>query len=331
MRIGDRMRRVLMLSAAASLAVASAPAVSAADRGWPEKPIRIIVPGGVGGVTDIRARWLAERLAPALRVPVIVDNKPGAGGNIGTELAARSAPDGYTLVIVHQGTMAMNPHLYARTGYDPLADFVPVTRLGVGPLVLVVHPAVPAQTVGELVAVAKSRPGQLTFGSPGVGTPPYIAGELFKHKAGIDITHVPYRGGGQETNDLVAGHINMSIEGTHVLLPFIRAGRLRALAVTGAQRSPILPEVPTMIEAGVSGYDYQGWVGIAAPAGTPAPIVDRLYREIAAITATPDAREWFAASGLEPGGESPQVFGAIIRREYVEWGAIIRASGIKAE
>jgi tripartite-type tricarboxylate transporter receptor subunit TctC len=331
MEIGDSMERVVALLVAAVFAGVPARAATAADHAWPEKPIRIVVPGGVGGVTDIRARWLANRLARALGQPVIVDNKPGAGGNIGTELAARSAPDGYTLAIVHQGTMTMNPHLYARTGYDPLSDFVPITRVGVGPLVLVVHPSIPARTVGELIALAKTRPGQLSFGSPGTGTPPFMAGELFKHKAGIDITHVPYRGGGQETNDLVAGHISMSIEGTNVLLPFIRAGKLRALAVTSAHRSPILPDVPTMIEAGVPGYEYQGWVGLAAPAGTPAPIVDRLYREIAAILATPEAREWFAGWGLEPGGESPQVFSAIIRREYVEWGAVIRAAGIKAE
>jgi len=325
------MRRLIVLLCAAIVGAGLASAEIAADHGWPDKPIRLVVPGGVGGVTDVRARWLAEQLGPALHQPVIVENRPGAGGNIGTELAAHSAPDGYTLVIVHQGTMAMNPHLYARTGYDPLADFVPITRIGVGPLVLAVNPAVPARTVGELVALAKAKPGQLTFGSPGVGTPPHIAGELFKRMAGIDITHVAYRGGGREETDLVAGHISMSIEGTNVQLPFIRSGKLRALAVTTAHRSPALPGVPTMGEAGVPGYDYQGWVGIAAPARTPAPIIDRLYREIAAILATPGAREWFAAYGLEPGGESPRAFADLIRNEYAKWGKVIRDAGIKAE
>jgi len=325
------MRRLIILLCAAIVGAGLASAEIAADHGWPDKPIRLVVAGGVGGVTDVRARWLAEQLGPALHQPVIVENKPGAGGNIGTELAAHSAPDGYTLVIVHQGTMAMNPHLYARTGYDPLADFVPITRIGVGPLVLAVNPAVPARTVGELVALAKAKPGQLTFGSPGVGTPPHIAGELFKRMAGIDITHVAYRGGGREETDLVAGHISMSIEGTNVQLPFVRSGKLRALAVTTTQRSPALPGVPTMGEAGVPGYDFQGWVGIAVPARTPAPIVDRLYREIAAILARPETREWFAAYGLEPGGESPRAFADLIRSEYAKWGKVIRDAGIKAE
>ena len=325
------MRQIIVLLCAAIVGAGVSSAEIAAFHAWPDKPIRIVVPGGVGGVTDIRARWLAERLGHALHQPVIVENKPGAGGNIGTELAARSSPDGYTLVIVHQGTMTMNPHVYARTGYDPLTDFIPITRLGVGPLVLAVNPAVPAHTVSELVSLAKARPGQLTFGSPGVGTPPHIAGELFKRMAGIDITHVAYRGGGQEETDLIAGHISMSIEGTNVQLPWIRSGKLRALAVTTAHRSPALPGVPTMSEAGVPGYDFQGWVGIAAPAGTPAPVIDRLYREIAAILASQEAREWFAGYGLEPGGESPSAFAALIRTEYAKWGNTIRDARIKAE
>ena len=325
------MRRLIILLCAAIVGAGLASAEIAADHGWPDKPIRLVVPGGVGGVIDTRARWLADRLGTALRQPVIVENKSGAGGNIGMELAARSAPDGYTLVIVHQGTMTMSPHLYARHGYDPLLDFVPITRIGVGPLILAVNPAVPARTVSELVALAKSKPGELTFGSPGIGTPPHIAGELFKHMAGIDITHVAYRGGGQEETDLVAGHISMSIEGTTIQLPFIRSGKLRALAVTTARRSPALPDVPTMAEAGVSGYDFEGWVGIAAPARTPKPVIDRLYREIAAILAAPESREWFAGFGLEPGGEPPSAFADLIRSEHTKWGKVIRDTGIKAE
>jgi tripartite-type tricarboxylate transporter receptor subunit TctC len=325
------MPREIVLLFTAIVGASLASAEIAADRAWPEKPIRIVVPGGVGGVIDVRARWLAERLGPALHQPVIVDNKPGAGGNIGTELAARSAPDGYTLVIVHQGTMTMNPHLYARTGYDPFTDFIPITRLGVGPLVLAVNPAVPAHTVSELVSLAKAQPGRLSFGSPGVGTPPHIAGELFKRMAGIDITHVAYRSGGQEESDLIAGHISMSIEGTNVQLPWIRSGKLRALAVTTAHRSPALPGVPTMAEAGVPGYNFQGWVGIAAPARTPAPVVDRLYREISVILASQEAREWFSEYGLEPGAESPTDFAELVRDEYVKWGKTIRDAGIKAE
>ena len=308
-----------------------ASAGEASVHAWPDRPVHVIVPAGVGGVADTRARWLADRLAPMLNQAVIVENRPGAGGNIGMHLAAHSAPDGYTLVIVHQGTMTMNPHLYAQPGYDALVDFVPVTRVGVGPLVLAVSPDVPARTVRELVALAEAKPGQLTFGSPGVGTPPYMASELFKHMAHIDITHVPYRSGGQAAADVVAGHVTMSIDGTNVQLPLIRAGKLRALAVTGPHRIPALPGVPTLAEAGISGYRFEGWVGLAVPAGTPASIVDRLYRDVATVLASSEAHEWLEGFGLEPGAESPAAFSELIREEHAKWGNIIRDSGIRAE
>jgi len=304
---------------------------TAAEASWPTKPIHLIVPGGVGGVTDIRARWLAEHLAPVLGQSIIVENKPGAGGNIGTEIGARSAPDGYTLIIIHQGTMTINPHVYSHLGYDPIADFAPITHLGVGPLLLAVNPDVPATTVGELVQLAKAKPGQLNFGSPGTGTPPHLAAELFKRAAGIDTVHVPYKGGGQAVSDLIAGHISYSIEGLTVQLPYVKAGRLRPLAVTGSRRVASLPDIPTMAEAGVPGYEFQGWVGIAAPAATPKPIVARLYREISAILATAEAREWFAAFGADPGADPPDVFAASIRAEHAKWGRVIREAGIKLE
>ncbi len=298
---------------------------------WPAKPVHILVPGGAGGVTDIRARWLAERLAPLLGQSVIVENKPGAGGNLGMEMGARSAPDGYTLTIIHQGVMTVNPHLYSRTGYDPLADFAPITYLGVGPLLLAVHPKVPATTVAELVQLAKAKPGQLSFGSPGVGTPPYLAGELFKRTAGIDTVHVPYKGGGQAVSDLLAGHLSYSIEGLTVQLPQVKAGRLRALAVTGPKRVASLPDVPTMAEAGFAGAEFQGWVGIAVPAATPKTIVARLYRDISGILETSEARAWFGEAGADARTDPPEVFSATIRAEYAKWGKVIRESGIKIE
>jgi len=233
--------------AAAVIAVSqSSTHALAAEAAWPSRPIRLIVPGGPGGVIDLRARWLAERLAQRLRQSVYVEDVPGAGGNIGTAQAARARPDGYTLAIVHQGTMAINPHLYSHPGYDALADFVAITRVGIGPLVLAVQPLLPARSVAELVALAKAKPGQLSFGSPGIGTPPHMAGELFKRMAAIDLTHVPYRGGGQAVSDLIGGQISMSIEGMNVQLPFVRSGQIRALAVTGRERSPALPDVPTV-------------------------------------------------------------------------------------
>ena len=325
------MNRIMVLVACGLIAAGPRLSVASESASWPAKPIHIIVPGGVGGVTDIRARWLADHLAPRLGQSIIVENRPGAGGNIGTEMGARSAPDGYTLTIIHQGTMAFNAHLYSRLGYDPIADFAPITHIGVGPLLLAVHADLPVTTVAELVKLAKAKPGQLSFGSPGIGTPPHLAGELFKHMTGIDTVHVPYQGGGKEVSDLIGGHITYSIEGMNLQLPFVKAGRLRALAVTGTRRVASLPDVPTMAEAGVSGYEFQGWVGIAAPAATPKPIIAKLYKEISAIYATAEAQEWFAEYGAEPGGDPPDMFAASIRAEHTKWGPIIRQLGIRVE
>jgi tripartite-type tricarboxylate transporter receptor subunit TctC len=298
---------------------------------WPSKPIRIIVPGGPGGVVDIRARWLAERLSSSLRQSVVVENRAGAGGNLGTVVGVRSPPDGYTLVMVHIGTMAINPHLYANPGYDPLTDLALITRLGVGPQALAVHKDVPARSVEELLALARMRPGELTFVSPGVGTPGHLAASLLMHRTGIRATHVPYKGGGQAVQDLIAGHVTFTIEGLTLLRPFIQDGRLRALAVTTAQRAKSMPDVPTMAEAGVPGYELTAWAGIAAPAGTPRPIIDRLYDEIGTIAATADARAWFESSGVDAGLESPDAFTALVRANYSQFGEVIRTMGIKAE
>ena len=330
MHRANTMNRLMALLAFSLLATLDLPA-AADETPWPAKPVRILVPGGAGGVTDIRARWLAERLAPRIGQSVIVENKPGAGGNLGMEMGARSAPDGYTLIIIHQGVMTVNPHLYSRPGYDPLADFAPITQLGVGPLLLAVHPDVLANSVAELVQLAKAKPGQLNFGSPGIGTPPHLAGELFKRAAGIDTVHVPYKGGGQAVSDLIAGHISYSIEGLTVQLPQVKAGRLRALAVTSPQRVASLPDVPTMAEAGLAGAEFQGWVGIAAPAATPKTIVARLYRDISGILATAEARAWFAEFGADARADPPDVFAAAIRAEHAKWGRVIREAGIKLE
>ncbi len=324
------MKRLLTLLAAALFAACTIPA-NAQDAPWPSKPVKLIVPGGTGGVVDIRARWLAERLAPALGQAVVVENRAGAGGNIGMESAARSAPDGYTLVMIHQGIMTITPHLYAKLPFDPLADFVPITRVGMGPLLLVVNPALPVKSAQELVALAKSQPGRLSYGSPGIGTPPHLAGELFRRVAGIDVIHVPFKGGGQAVSDLIGGHVNFSIEGLTVTQPQVKNGRLRALAVTGPRRVASLPDVPTLAEAGLPGYEFQGWVGLAAPSGTPRAIVDRVHKEVAAILNAAEGRAWLAEAGAEPGTDAPDVFAAAIRAEHAKWGPIIRDAGIKAE
>ena len=306
----------------------SAPALA---QTYPSKPVRLIVPGLPGAATDIRARWIAEKLSPMLGQPIIVDNRAGAGGAIGTEAAAKSAADGYTILLVHQGTMAVNPHVYAKLGYDPLIDFAPITRLSLGPLLLAVNASLPVQSVADLVRLAKQKPGQINFGSPGNGTPPHLAGELFKHMAGIDVTHIPYKGGAQALTDLVAGQIAFSMDNLAVQLPQVKAGRIRAIATTGAQRIAALPEVPTVAEAGVPDYEYLAWMGIAAPAATPRAIVARLNFDIVTILSTPAAHDWLSAQGNVPGGDTPEQFAAFIKSEHAKLGRIVREAGIKAD
>ena len=310
--------------------VTALPRAFAQDGAWPSKPLRLIV-GGVGSVTDIRARWLAQRLGRALAQPVLVENIGGAGGSLGVETAARSAPDGYTLVFVHQGTQAINPHLYARLGYDAQKDFAPITRCGVGPLLLAVRTETPIGSLRELLSQAKAKPGAMSYGSPGIGTPPHLASELLKRSAGIEATHVPYKGGGPLLADLLGGQITWSFDGPTAQMPHVRSGRLRALAVSGAQRLPSLPDVPTVAESGVPGYEFEGWTGVAVPAATPKPVVARLHAEIAKLLSTTEARDWFASLGAEPGLQSPEEFAAYIRAEHAKWGQVIRDAGIKLE
>jgi tripartite-type tricarboxylate transporter receptor subunit TctC len=313
---------VIALILAAGAARAQAP--------WPAKPIRVIVPGGAGGVVDLRARWVTERLARSLGQPLLVEPQPGAGGRIGTETAIRSAPDGYTLLVTHQGTVAVQPHLF-RLAYDPLAQLEHVTSFGAGVLVLAVHPSVQATTVRELIALARSASPALSFASPGIGTPPHLAAELFRHMAGLPGLHVPYKGGGQAASDLVGGHVAWAMDGLTVLQPHVKAGRLRALAVTGTRRIAAMPDVATVAEAGVPGYEYVGWVGLAAPLGTPKPVLERLQRESAAILAQPEAAEYFGPLGVEPGGAPSEQFTAFVHAEHAKWGKVIRDAGIKAE
>jgi tripartite-type tricarboxylate transporter receptor subunit TctC len=318
------------LSMMAVAATIAAPRWVRAAEAWPNRPLRIVT-GGAGGVPDIRARWLAERLAVAFGQPVVVENNGAAGGNVGAEQVARSAPDGYTLLLIHQGTAAVNPHLYAHAGYNPLTDFAPITRFGVGSLLLSVHPSVPATSVRELIALAKAKPGALNYGSPGNGTPPHLAAELFKRSAGFEATHVPFKGSGGMMQAMLGGHVQYCLEGLTAQLPHVRAGSLRALAISGPQRSHVLPDVPTIAEAGVPGYEYVGWTGVAAPAATPRAIVERLQAEIAKIAATDEARNWFASSGAEPGVQSPQDFAEFIRADHTRLGKLIRDAGIHVD
>jgi tripartite-type tricarboxylate transporter receptor subunit TctC len=321
----------LLLAVVVLLFTTTTFANQATEANWPSKPIKLVVPAAAGGVPDIRARWLAERISPLLGQPVWIENKPGAGGNIAMENVARSAPDGYTLIGIHLGTMAFNPFIYERVGYDPIKDFIPITRNGVGPLVLTTSAKAPINTLQELVQLAKAKPGQLSFGASGIGSPPHMGIELFRRSARIDVINVPYQSGTQVMTDLIGGQITFSMEGMPLAMPNVRAGRIRPLAVTGRTRMPSLPNVPTLIESGYPDCEFYGWTGIAAPAGTPKAIIDKLYAAMSKVLNSDEARQWYAAVDNEPGGDTPEATAAIIRSEYARWGKVIKEAVIKAE
>ncbi len=303
----------------------------AAAESYPSKPIRIIVTGTPGGPPDLLTRWLAARLAPALGGAIVVENRPGAGGNIAMQAAARSAPDGYTLVVAGQGPFALNPHMYANPRYNPIGDFAPITQIERGALLLAVNPEVPVHSVAELIALANKKPGELNYGSPGTGTPPHLASELFNRSANVKVMHVPYAGAPAAMVDLIAGRLTFTFGTVNVQLPQVKAGKIRALAVTSPMRLEALPEIPTVAESGLPGFEYIGWLGIAAPAGTPESIIGRLQREIAVILLADEARKYFASYGREPVASTPAAFAAFIRAEYAKWGQVIGDSNIKAE
>jgi tripartite-type tricarboxylate transporter receptor subunit TctC len=274
---------------------------------------------------------VAEQLGGTLDRVVIVDNKPGAGGNIGMEAAAKSAPDGRTLVIVDVGTLAQNPHIYERPGYNALTDFMPVIGLMEAALVLAVPALSPARTISDLVALAQASPGKLSYGSPGIATPPHLAGELFLRAARIEVVHVPYKGAPPAIQDLVAGRLDYVIDSAALLQPLVAAGKLRALAVTGATRLEAMPDVPTVAEAALPSVTYLSWMGVAAPAGTPAVLVERLNRDLARTLATETARQWFRDQGGTVLAGTPADFGKRIKADYERWGEVIRAARIKAQ
>jgi tripartite-type tricarboxylate transporter receptor subunit TctC len=319
------------ISRIAVFALCAALASGVAAESYPSKPIRIIVTGTPGGPPDLLTRWLSERLSPALRVAIVVENRPGAGGNVAMRATARSAPDGYTLVVAGQGPFALNPHIYANPGYAPIGDFVPITQIERGALLLAVSPEVPVHTVAQLIALANRKPGELNYGSPGTGTPPHLASELFIRSANLNVVHVPYAGAQATMLDLIAGRLTFTFGTVNVQLPQVKAGKIRALAVTSLTRLEALPDIPTVAESGLPGFEYSGWLGIAAPFGTPEPIIERLQREIAVILLTDEARKYFASYGREPVASTPAVFAAFIRTEHAKWGPVIRDLKIKAE
>lgn len=309
-----------------AIAAAALPAASRAAE-YPNKPIRLIVPFAPGGPMDIMSRALGERLTTILGQQVVVDNRGGAGGSIGAEIVARSAADGYTLLTGHIGTHAINVSLYRKLGYDPVKDFAPVSMIATLPLGLFVNVSVPAKSAGELISLAKSKPGQVNFASAGSGGPTHMAGEMFKAMAGIDIVHVPYKGNAAALGDLVAGRVQMMFSNLLTATPHVKSGKLRAIAISSARRSPQAPDLPTIAESGVPGYDLTPWYGVFAPAGTPKAIVTRLNREVGQILKAPDMKERFRTQGVDLVSSTPEEFAALIRREIPKWREVVKKSG----
>jgi tripartite-type tricarboxylate transporter receptor subunit TctC len=301
----------------------------AAAQPYPNRPIRIVAPFPAGGGLDLVSRALGQRLSATLGQSIIIDNRAGADGMIGTEQVARATPDGYTLLISSTGPMVINPALNLKMPYDTLRDFAPITLVVVQPLCLVVHPSLPVKSVKELVALAKARPGQLNYGSGGIGNGAHLAGELFKTATGTDIVHIPYKGAAPAVVDLLAGQVHMMLNSIPVLLPHIRAAKLRALAVGNRSRMTILPEVPTMHEAGVAKFDANSWYGFFAPAGTPKEIVSRLNAESAKILRGQEMRDFLSPQGAEPIGNSPEEFSAHIKAELAKWAQAVKAADVK--
>lgn len=303
---------------------------AAAQDPWPAKPIRFILPFPPGGGTDILGRLIAERLSANLGQPVVAENRGGAGGNVGAEAAARAAPDGYTIVLVAP-SLAISPSLYLKLNYDPVRDFAPVSLVATVPNVMITHPSVPAQTLQEFIALAKAKPEALNFGSGGNGTSNHLAGELFNIATGAKLTHIPYKGVNLAMNGVLAGEVHLVFIGIPAPAPHIKAGRLRALAIVAAERSPALPEVPTAAEAGLPNFEVTTWYGILAPAGTPRPIVMRLNAELVKIMQAPDLKERLAAMATDPKTSTPEEFAAYIRQEKAKWAEVVRKAGLKAE
>jgi len=307
-------------------------AVSVASaQSWPSKPIRWVVPFAPGGTTDILARTIGEKLTIALGKPVIVENNPGAGGGVGAVQTAKAAPDGYTIMGGTISTHAINASLYKALPYDPVKDVAPITLIARVPNLLVVNPDVPAKNVRELIALMKANPGKYSFASSGNGTSQHLSGELFKSMAGVDMQHIPYKGSPPALQDVVSGQVTMTFDNITTAWPLAKAGKLRALAVTTARRSPIAPDVPTLAEAGLAGYEIGSWQGVFAPAGTPADIVKRLNVEIVKILRSPETVAKLAGLGLDPVGSDPKTFADFIASENVKWAKVVKASGAKLE
>lgn len=316
----------------AMIVVSCALAAGAAfAQSYPGKAVRIVVPQLPGGGNDTIARMVGQKLTPALKQQVVVDNRPGAGGMIAADLVAKSPPDGYTLLLSNVATMAIIPNIQKKVPYDPIRDFEPVSLVATAPMLVVVHPSLPVTTIKQLIALAKAKPGQLNYASNGVGSSTHLATEMFNMMAGTKMVHVPYKGLSAAATDLLSGQVQVMFSSAVAMMPQVKAGRLRAIAMTGARRSPAIPEVPTVAEAGVKDYETGSWYGISAPAGTARPIIDQLSREIAALVKLPDVIERLTFEGVIPVGSSSAEYAAHIKREFAHVAQVVKASGAKFE
>ena len=314
----------------AGLAVALLP-LPAAAQAYPDKPIRVIVPVPAGGTPDVVARMVAPGLSGLLGQQLVIDNRGGAGALIGTELAARAVPDGYTLFFSSPGSLTILPHLHKKIAYDPIKDFAPVSLVCIGPFLLITHPAVPVRTVKDLIALANAEPGKLNYASAGNGTPNHLAMELFKSMAGVNITHVPYKGAPQAVTDLIGGSVELMFNSIPPALPHIRSGRLKLLAVASVRRSAQLPEVPTVSETGVPGFEAITWFGLLVPAKTPKQIVARLHELVVKVVRAPEMKSQFETLGYDAVGGSPEEFNAFIRAEFEKYAKVVKLSGAKVD
>ena len=300
-------------------------------QGWPSRPIHIVAPSTPGDAPDVIARIVADKLSSALGKEVVVDNKPGAGGVVGSEFVAKAAPDGYTLIMGNAGSHGINAAVYSKLPYDIQRDFAPVSQIAVAPNIFVINPSIPAKTVQEFIAYAKGRPGQLGYASGGNGSSSHMSMELFKSMTGVDLIHVPYKGSSPALTDVVSGQDAAMFVNMPPAVPLVKAGKLRALAVTTLTRSPLMPEVPTVSESGLGGYETVAWFGVLAPAGTPKDIVNRLSAELATIARSPEMRERLSSLGAEPVGGTPEAFAAVIARDIAKWTALSKSVGIKVD
>ena len=312
------------------IALAFITASSATAQTYPARPVTMVVPFAPGGPNDIIVRLVAQKLTETWGQPFVVENRPGAGGNIGTDFVAKAAPDGYTLLSVGPGSLIINP-LIGKVPYDTARDFAPVTLMARAPNALVAHPSLPAGSVKELIELARSEPGRVNYGSGGNGSTPHLAGAMFAAMAGVALTHVPYKGTAPATADLIGGQVQIAFLGIPTVLPHVKSGKLRVLAVTGKHRSPELPGVPTVDEAGVPGYELSPWYGLLAPAGTPREVVVRLGEEVSRVVRAPEMKEKLAVQGAEVAGGSPEEFAALIRADTSTWSRVAKDAGIRIE